>query len=49
MHLIISILLSSKKLPNPMLDIQMAYLQTNTRLENLEVVERVDNTVQKRK
>ena len=32
-----------------MLDIQIAYLQTNTRLENLEVVKRVDNTVQERK
>lgn len=28
-----------------MLDIQMAYLQTNTRLENLEVVERVGITL----
>jgi hypothetical protein len=30
-----------------MLDISMAYLQTNTRLENLEVVERVDKTTEK--
>ncbi|HKR74992.1 MAG TPA: hypothetical protein VJR94_12870 [Candidatus Nitrosocosmicus sp.] len=31
-----------------MLDIPMAYLQTNTHLENLEVVEWVDNAGQKR-
>ncbi|MGD9672506.1 MAG: hypothetical protein AB7U98_03385 [Candidatus Nitrosocosmicus sp.] len=31
MHLIRSVLLSGKKLPNPLLDIPMAYLQkTNT-------------------
>jgi len=31
-----------------MLDISMAYLQTNTRLENLEVDERVDETKEKK-
>jgi hypothetical protein len=42
--------LSGKKLPNPLLDIPMAYLQkTNTHLENLEVVELADKAVHKKR
>ena len=44
MHLI-SIVVKQKQHPNPLLDVPMSYLQTNTRLENLEVVERVGITL----
>ena len=48
MHLILHLIkhcCQAKQHPNPLLDVLMSYLQTNTRLENLEVVERVDITL----
>ena len=49
LHLIRSIVVRQKKLPNPLLDIPMTCLQTNTHLENLEVVEWADVAVQEKK
>jgi len=39
---LINTVIKQKQYPNPLLDVSMSYFQTNTHLENLEVVERAD-------